>query len=543
MNFQEKLLAQHIAVLGKTGSGKTCTAKLLVEQVVESGARVCVLDPIKSDWWGLTSSSNGKHAGLPFHILGGPRGHVPLHAQAGAAIGEIVADGRLPLSILDMSEFEMGGLQQFFVQFAPTLLRKMRGVLYLVVEEAHEFAPKERGGFGAENMAIHFAKKLAVAGRSRGIRLIVATQRTQSLHNAILGSCDTLIAHRMTAPADQEPIVKWLKANLPPEKAKEVAASLQSLKTGEAWICSGELGLFDRRQFPRIATYDNTATPTTEGRAIEVETAAVDREKLRSIIGTAVDEAKANDPRELKAEVLKLRSEIARMKAHPLIEVKPPVEVPVITDSQMADLKVFEANFESSVLAAGRLLDEFKQTFARLTAPKPFAMAPMLVPRNYPRDATAVPAAESLNSELPGTQRKILDAVCMLQVRGIEANRDSVARWLDIHPNGGRYGSDLAALRATGLLDGFGLTQGGARIAQTMPTGIEGAKVPLDGTQRTIIDVLLAAGGHRFTRETLAAKLGIHPNGGRYGSDLARLRTMGLIPERGDIYLTAEAFR
>jgi type IV secretory pathway VirB4 component len=34
-NFHQKMLEQHIAVLGKTGSGKTCTAKLAVEQVVE----------------------------------------------------------------------------------------------------------------------------------------------------------------------------------------------------------------------------------------------------------------------------------------------------------------------------------------------------------------------------------------------------------------------------------------------------------------------------------------------------------------------------
>ncbi len=214
----QTILRQHIAVVGKTGSGKTSTMKLIVEHVAAEGARVCGLDPIKSDLWGL--SAEGTLPGLPFHILGGPRGHVPLHAEAGAAIGELVGNGSLPLSVLDMANFEMGGLQQFFVHFAPALLRHMRGVLYLVIEEAHEYAPKDRSGVGAENMAIYFAKKLATAGRSKGIRLIVATQRTQALHNAVLGSCDTLIAHRIVAPADQEPVKKWLKAN--PERTSFV---------------------------------------------------------------------------------------------------------------------------------------------------------------------------------------------------------------------------------------------------------------------------------------------------------------------------------
>jgi hypothetical protein len=296
----KEILTQHVAVLGKTGSGKTSTAKLLVEQVVADGARVCILDPIKSDWWGLTSSADGKKAGLPFHILGGPRGHVPLHASAGKVIGEIVATGALPLSIIDMADFEPGGQSKFFKDFAPTLLRKMRGIVYLVIEEAHIFAPKERSGWGDENLSIHWAKTLATAGRSKGVRLVVLSQRTQALHNAVLGSCDTLIAHRLTAPADQEPVVKWLKANTTKEVLEQVASSLSSLKTGDAWLCSGEAKRFEVVHFPRIATYDNTATPTGDGDTREIKTAPVDQEKLRTLIGEEVEKAKADDPRELR---------------------------------------------------------------------------------------------------------------------------------------------------------------------------------------------------------------------------------------------------
>lgn len=315
----EAALQQHIAILGKTGSGKTSTGKLMVEQVAED-SRVCILDTVKSDWWGITSSADGKRPGLPFHILGGPHGHVPLHSSAGKAIGELVAKGALRHSIIDMADFEAGGAQRFFVDFAPVLLRHMKGVLYLVIEEAHELAPKERAGFGAENMAIHYAKKLATAGRSKGIRLVVLTQRTQSLHNALLGSCDTLIAHRFTAPADQEPVVKWLKSNLEPGLAKEVAASLSSLKTGEGWLCSGEAKIFERRLFPRIKTYDNSATPTNDTHQHDVKTAPVDQEKLRAIIGDAVKEAEADDPRKLRAEIQRLTKELRDLATTPRLE-------------------------------------------------------------------------------------------------------------------------------------------------------------------------------------------------------------------------------
>lgn len=309
-----EVLLQHVAILGKTGAGKSSTAKLAIEQVVADGARVCVLDPIKSDWWGLTSSADGKRGGLPFHILGGPHGHVPLHSAAGRAIADVVATGALPLSIIDMADFEPGGQAKFFVDFAPTLLRKMRGVVYLVIEEAHLFAPKERSGVGAENMSIHWAKTIATAGRSKGVRLVLLTQRTQALHNALLGSCDTLIAHRLTAPADQDPVVKWLKANTSKEILEQVSGSLASLKTGEGWICSGEAKLFERRHFPRIHTYDNTATPTGEGETREIKTAPVDPEKLRAIIGDAVEQAKQDDPRELRRKIADLTRELTTVK-------------------------------------------------------------------------------------------------------------------------------------------------------------------------------------------------------------------------------------
>jgi DNA helicase HerA-like ATPase len=154
-----EVLRHHTAILGKTGSGKTSTEKLAVEQVVDEGYRVCILDTLKSDWWGITSSASGKSEGLPFKILGGPRGHVPLHSSAGKVIGQLVGSGKLPLSIVDVADFEPGGVQRFFVDFAQALWKNAKGVVYLVIEEAHEIAPKERAGFGAENW-----RSLAVSG-------------------------------------------------------------------------------------------------------------------------------------------------------------------------------------------------------------------------------------------------------------------------------------------------------------------------------------------------------------------------------------------
>lgn len=326
-----EILSGHTAVLGMTGSGKTSTEKLIIEQVVEDGARVCVLDTLKSDWWGITSSASGKRAGLPFKILGGPRGHVPLHSSAGKAIGQLVGSGKLPLSIVDMADFEAGGLQRFFVDFAQALWKSVRGVVYLVIEEAHEVAPKERAGFGAENMAIHWAKKLATGSRTKGIRLIVATQRVQSLHNAVLGSCGTLIAHRLAYDADQEPVIKWLKGTNK-ALAGEIAESLSSLPDGTGWICNGRAGVFQRIAFPKFKTYDNTKTPDGDSDEFEVTTAAVDETELRALIGDAVKDADATDVKKLQGRIADLERQLRDRPTHETVRevhVSDPHEIAV----------------------------------------------------------------------------------------------------------------------------------------------------------------------------------------------------------------------
>lgn len=310
-SFTAGELRDHIAILGMTGSGKTSTGKLAIEQVAMHGARVCILDPSKSDWWGITSMADGKKAALPFVIMGGPHGHVPLHSGAGAAIGKIVAANELKLSIIDMADFEPGGLQRFFIDFAETLYKRNKGVVHLVIEEAHEFAPKERSGIGAENMAIHWAKKLATGSRTKGIRLMVASQRVQNLHNALLGSCGTIVVHRLIAPADQEPVMKWVKSNVKDKATvKAIADDLSDLEDGEAYVISRGMPVV-LKQFPRIQTFDNTKTPDGQEIPVDaVKTASMDKEALKAIIGAAILEAHRDDPKTLKARIAELEAQI-----------------------------------------------------------------------------------------------------------------------------------------------------------------------------------------------------------------------------------------
>lgn len=552
-SFDKATLAQHAAIIGKTGSGKTSTSKLAIEQVVAEGFRVCILDTIKSDWWGLTSSADGKKPGLPFKILGGPHGHVPLHSSAGKAIGSLVANGKLPLSIIDMADFEPGGIQKFFSDFAPALMRNAQGVLYLVIEEAHELAPKERSGIGNENMSIHWAKKLATAGRSKGIRLIVATQRIQSLHNAVLGSCDTLIAHRLTAPADQAPIKTWLKANTDKATTEKVERSLSSLPTGSGWLCSGEARIFEQVKFPKFRTYDNAATPEGDSDRREVKTAPVDQNELRAIIGDAVAEAEANDPKRLKARIAELERREPAPRAAPSTD---PAALRAAEDrgreSGFAEGKRVGAT--EGYLQAKREAVAALQTLApaepSLVALPPRVVKPAPPAASIPVAATTSRAAVAIAvrpepSGLSGPELKMLGALAWWASLGHpQPTRVMAAAICGWRVTSGHVKNVAGSLSSKGLIHYpsqglLSLTDQGNAEAPPAPMGqlSDLVREILTGPQRAAYDVLLRK--REMSREALCAAVGWNVNSGHPKNVLGSLSSLEIItyPKPGYVRL------
>lgn len=546
-------LRNHVAVLGKTGSGKTSTAKRLVEDVVASGARVCVLDPLKSDWRGLVSSADGTRPGLPFVILGGPWGALPLSADAGAALGALVARGDLPLSVLDLADFGAGETHRFFAAFAEALFRSMTGVLWLVVEEAHEFAPKERSGLGDENMALHWAKKLASAGRSKGLRLLVSSQRLQKLHNDFWGSAETLFVHRLTAPADQDAVVKWAKANAGKARADEVAADLARLKTGTAWVMSGEAGIFERRAIPKFSTYDNAATPDGEN-ASEVATARVDVERLKAVLGAAVAEAQANDPKALRAEIAALKKSLAERAS-----AKPADEAFSVGRAQGAAEMLGKVRqiLREALQAARDSFDDF-----------------ILQPSARPSDVSGIVAEAtrhgltslhegerrqaSSEQKAPVVNARAGDAAALgperrpLQILVDRAPAAfTEAQWATLagmKRTGGTWQTYRSRLRVAGMIE-----QEGGRWRAT-PAALEALpRRPLDadpleqwrrslgaGPSR-LIDALVEHG--RLDRKSLAEAVGIEASGGTFGTYLSRLTANGVVEKVGETYRLAEVPR
>lgn len=73
----EDSVTSTIAILGKKGRGKTHTASVLAEELMDAGCLICVIDPT-GVWHGLRSSADGREPGFPVVILGGDHADVAL---------------------------------------------------------------------------------------------------------------------------------------------------------------------------------------------------------------------------------------------------------------------------------------------------------------------------------------------------------------------------------------------------------------------------------------------------------------------------------
>jgi hypothetical protein len=372
------------------------------------------------------------------------------------------------------------------------------------------------------------------------------TQRSAAINKNVLTQVQTLIAMRTTGPQDRAAVEEWLKYN---HQEQRILESLPSLKDGEAWVWSPHfLGKTVKIRFRLRETFDSGATPKVAGTARPAATLAdVDLGAIRGRMAATIEKAKAEDPRDLRRQLVEVRAELTKVRAAPTPSTNEMrVEVPVLKDADIRRLEATARRVESFNERTLKAMQEMAKAADGLllaarsaSTPPPYVSPTMGRVHEQRRTGSPKPMRVMVSRSSPAEgltepQQRILDTVAMLNVRGIEVDRDAVARWLGLHPNGGSYGANLGLLRSADYLDRFVLTDLGQRTARPQETGLEAALRALDGEpKRQIVRVLVNA-GHPMSREDLAAKLGLHPNGGSYGANLGWLRTMGLLTKRVD---------
>lgn len=306
-------LAQHLAIIGKTGAGKSYATRSIVERLLDDGRRVCILD-YTGVWRGLRSSANGKRGAYPVVIFGGEHGDVPLNEHAGPAVAKLVAGGNRPC-ILDLDGMTVGAQQRFVTAFLEELYRLNTQPLHLVIEEIDEFAP-QTGAPGTERM-IGAVARIFQRGRRKGFRAIAITQRPANVHKRVLTQCNALVMLRLVAPQDRKAISEWIRGHADDEEGRRIIDALPKLARGEGFVWAPEQDVLQQVKFPAIKTFDTMRAPE-EGEDHEPASwATVDLDAIRTEMADAVKEADANDPKKLRSEIARLEREMRQRDRAP----------------------------------------------------------------------------------------------------------------------------------------------------------------------------------------------------------------------------------
>jgi uncharacterized protein len=559
--FPAAALSQHVAILGKTGSGKSYTARGIIEELLDAGMRVCIIDPTGA-WHGLRSSASGKSAGYPVVIFGGSHADLPLGATHGEAIAEIIGTSGTP-AIIDTSLMRVGERTRFFADFADGLIRKNRGPLQLIVDEAHLFAPQGKVNDPASGAMLHAANNLVSLGRSRGLRIILITQRPAKLHKDSLTQVETLVAMRLIAPQDRKAVEEWIKDNADEAKGREIIASLATLKTGQGWVWAPEIGVLERIQFPRIKTFDSGRAPDgseQEGQVL----APIDRDAIAMKLQAVAADAMANDPAALKKTLAAAQRQIVQLQSEKQ-SASPAVDTTTLErrcyaegfakgQSSIVDqLEIYYASLEHWSKDMPRP-PVFKITLgdipARLERHPPSAPLPrQLSPGKNPVKTGAKPGGEP--AELgAGGKRRILTALA--QYPG-GMNQRKLSILVDIAPKGGTWRTYMAEMRGKGWIDGgrdhLKITEAGIEALgdyEPLPTGqqlIEYWRRRLgDSGKRAIFDVIVNEYPDRIAAERVSRDTGIAMSGGTWRTYMAELRGLGIIEGRDELKASEDLF-
>lgn len=372
--FPEKILEQHVAVLGKTGAGKSSALRHIVEHLLQHDKRVCVIDP-KGDWWGLKSSADGRSAGFPVIAFGDFKNSkatdIPVNEHSGKHVAELIASGNRPC-IIGFRGWMTGKMIRFWIDFASTLFNANSGELYLVGDEFHNFAPKGKILDPEAGKCLHWSNRLMSEGRGYGLVCLIASQRPQKVHNDTLTCCETLVAMKVIHASDRGASKEWIEGCGDMEQGKEVLNSLAGLDRGEAFVWSPEIKFGPvRLKFPLFETFDSFAPPQLQKKVMESGWSAVDLAAVKDKLAAVIEEAKANDPRELKAEIARLKKELHQRDTktqNKLVETKI-TEVPVFTKIERKKLVALVSALEANT----RLCDKALTLLQSIPAQSPTA--------------------------------------------------------------------------------------------------------------------------------------------------------------------------
>lgn len=565
-------VTQKMAMLGRTGSGKTYCATKLAELMYDSGAQIIALDPV-GVWWGLRAAKDGKGKGLSIPVLGGLHGDIPLEHTAGAVIADLIVDKGISV-IIDVSQFEYDSHKARFAEdFGNRFFFRKKAspsAVHLFIEECQEFIPQNTQK-GEEKM-LHSFTRIWKLGRNFGIGGTLISQRPQEVNKKVLNQTECLFAFQLTGLHERKAVEDWVA-----EKGleKKLADDLPKLQQGNAHIWSpGWLKISDKYKILEKKTFNASATPTVGTKAQVTEIAPIDLESLAEQMKATIDKAKENDPAELKKKIKELEKKVNSTEGT-VSETK----LTMLQKQHEREIAGKDAELDTLVntnLILSEIINETRDFCEKFSSKIPLKVRSVSIKntnplkdnpkaRSYSKTVEALASGGEVKIVMPKIEDKWTDhkfkyksALEILKFLAIRPNtaftKNQLGAMTGYAHKGGAFNNGVSELNSAGLIEKEGLKIKlassqidyiqdilGDNYADPGQNALESWLSKLGKCEKQIYQVLLQNPQNQFDKQTLGEYSGYEPAGGAFNNGISALVTLGLAERiNGNIRLNAE---
>lgn len=244
----EEVLMGRGFITGKSGSGKSNTASVITEELLEQNLGLLIVDT-EGEYTSLKEEYDLIHVGK------GDDCDMDVSAEGIERLTRLALDDLAPI-LLDISTYEdETETENILYEVVNALFvaeHDKRTPFLLLVEEAHEFIPQRGGSSDLKSLLIRVAKR----GRKRGLGICCMSQRPASVDKDYITQCNWFIWHRLTWENDTAVVDRILGG--------DAADTVQTLDDGEAIVLTDWDDGTARVQFRRKRTRDASATPSLD---------------------------------------------------------------------------------------------------------------------------------------------------------------------------------------------------------------------------------------------------------------------------------------
>jgi hypothetical protein len=282
-----ELLTGRGFVTGKSGSGKSNSASVIAEKLLDNGFGLLIVD-IDGEYYGLKEEYEILHAGADEEC------DIQVTTDHAEKLASLALEQNVPI-ILDVSSYlDESEAEEMLTAVARSLFakaKKQKQPFLLLVEEVHEFIP-ENGSVGeCGRMLIKIGKR----GRKHGLGICGISQRPADVKKDFITQCDWLLWHRLTWNNDTKVVRRILDG--------EYAQAVENLDDGEGFLMTDWSETVRRVQFYRKQTFDAGATPGLDD---------FERPDLKSVSDNLVSELEeiSDQRQETENRIAELREEL-----------------------------------------------------------------------------------------------------------------------------------------------------------------------------------------------------------------------------------------